>query len=69
MSLDITGLELSCIVWCKHCQVEKFRVYRKPIEGREDVYENVRDPDSDKYHLLTANEYRCQDCGNSLERI
>ena len=64
MSLDITGLELHCIVWCKHCQVEKYRVYRKPIEGREDVYENVRDPDPGKEHL-----YRCQDCGKELERI
>ena len=56
--------DLECVVWCRHCQVEKYRVYRKQLEGREGVYENVREPD-----LGPDNLYRCQECKNPLERI
>ena len=55
---------LEAIIWCRHCEVEKYRVYRRPMEGREGVYENVREPDLGK-----EKSHRCDVCGNLLERI
>ena len=54
---------LEAIIWCRICEVEKYRVYRRPMEGREGMYENVREPDLGK-----EKSHRCDICGNLLER-
>lgn len=63
MSPELAGLALGCVVWCRRCEMEKYRVYRKPIDGREGIFENVRDPEPEKEFM-----YKCSTCGGPLER-
>ncbi len=52
-----------CIVWCAHCQEDKFRVVRKPT-GAEGVVEH----EIQMIGETTKDRKTCNDCGRNLSR-
>ncbi len=54
---------IECVVWCEHCEVDKFRVVRRET-GRNGVFEHV----TQTLGVATKNRKTCDDCGNQLSR-
>jgi len=61
-----TYLEIETVIWCPACEVDKFRVLRKPT-AHTGVYQHETEM-IDSEHALMSARFKCGVCGEQLMR-